>query len=176
MYFHVDPNSKAGKVILVVGLPMFAAFLYFLARESSRALGSCSWPSVVGAITESRIERITTGHGTHDDARVRFRYTVNDASYENDKIAFGLARGMLTWGHGQRLVARFPTDATVPVFYNPNNPSVSCLQPGGFGWEDGFLFFVSVTGIVCGLKTAWRGIRFVSKWIVEPPKRPAASS
>ena len=78
---------------------------------------------------------------------------------ENDTIAFGLFRGMLTWGYADSRVARYPKGRVVSVFYDPQKPEVACLEQGGLGWEDVFMFIVSVAGVLFGLKELRKVIR-----------------
>jgi len=57
VHIHVDPNSKTAKAIGMIGIPMFAAFLYFQTIDFMRASDSRSWPAVDGIILVSQVER-----------------------------------------------------------------------------------------------------------------------
>ena len=153
VFFHVDPNSKLGKAILLLGIPIFGAFLYFQLLNFSRAIRSLWWPRTSGTVTVSEIERVTTMHGTHHRANIHYDYAVAGARYQNDTIAFGLFRGMLTWGHADRKVRAYPRGQPVTVFFDPKRPNLSCLEPGGLAWEDVVMLIVSIAGLRLGAKT-----------------------
>jgi hypothetical protein len=156
---HVDPNSKAGKVILVLGIPMFVAFLWFQGVAYCRSARSLRWTSVNGVVTEAKVKDVVTQHGRHEEAKIKYAYTVNGVRHENDTIAYGLFRGMLSWGHARRVAERYPGGTPVKVFYDPQRPGVSCLEPGGLGWEDVFMCIVSLGGVIMGTKQAATWLR-----------------
>ena len=149
----VDPNSKLGRVILVIGIPLFIAFLFMQVLNGYRAFRSLSWPAADGVITVSRTEKVHTMEGAHDRPEIKYAYAVNGVAFENETIEFGLFRGILTWGYTGRNLREFPAGRGVRVYYDPGNPSVSCLRPGGVGWEDVAMFPVCVTGLFMGVKT-----------------------
>ena len=165
MFVHIDPNSRLGKVILVFGIPLFVAFLYFQVREWTDAYQSLSWPKVPGMVAASAIEWERSSHGPRSTARIQFRYEVGGSEFENKKVSFGLFRGLMTPNYAQKRAARFPPGAAVMVAYCPDDPERSCLEPGGFGWEDGFMFAVSIGGIVLGLQQLWLAYRWLMRRI-----------
>jgi hypothetical protein len=150
VFVHVDPNSKAGKVILVLGVPLFAAILAYQGMHFCRAARSLSWPSVGGVVSKSARETVYTEHGSRTEANVEYTYTVNGRRYRNDTIAFGMLRGKLTWGDADRRLAEFPVGKRVTVYYDPRRPRVACLRRGGLGWEDPLVVVVGVIGLVMG--------------------------
>lgn len=150
---YVDPDSCLGRVIMVAGVPLFVAFLVFLVVNVARSIRSHHWPAVVGSVVESRVDRSVDAQGLPQSrANVRYAYTVAGRQLENDTIAFGLFRGMLTWGYADSRVARYPKGRVVSVFYDPQKPEVACLEQGGLGWEDVFMFIVSIAGVLFGMK------------------------
>jgi hypothetical protein len=150
VYVHVDPNSKAGKVILVVGIPLFAAILAFQGVYFCRAVRSLYWPSVVGVVSKSARETVYTEHGRRAEAKIEYVYDVKGTRYRNGTIAFGMLRGKLTWGDADRRLAEFPVGRRVTVYYDPRRPRVACLRRGGLGWEDPLVVVVCVIGLVMG--------------------------
>jgi hypothetical protein len=171
MHIPVDPNSRTAKVILVIGIPLYLALLYFQILDFKHAIDSRSWHAVDGIISTSEAEKTTTSYGEHDTPKIKYRYTVQGQPHENDKVAFGLFRGMLTWGHTEKLLTHYPSGKAVKVFYCPESPGLSCLQTGGLGWEDIFMLFVGGTGVVYGTRHLVHFIRWLSHRIVTPPER-----
>jgi hypothetical protein len=120
-----------------------------------------SWPSTTGAVARSDRDRVHTLHGSHGVAKIVYVYEVNGTHYHNDKIAFGLFRGMLTWGDADRQLAEFPPGKPVTVYFDPRRPGIACLRRGGVGWEDLFMLVVSVGGLVTGTQTIRQFVKYV---------------
>ena len=57
---------------------------------------------------------------------------------------------LISDAHTRRLVSEYPQGAQVRVYYDPQNPARSVLQPGGIGTAVFFLF----TGLA--LLALWR--------------------
>jgi len=150
---YVEPDSKVGKVILVIGIPLFIALLSIQILNWSRAFRSLSWPAADGVITVSRTKKVHTMEGAHARPEIRYAYSVNGVAFENETIEFGLFRGILTWGYTARHLEAFPAGRGVPVYYDPQKPSVSCLRRGGIGWEDVLMFPVCLVGVNMGVRT-----------------------
>src|SRR6187401_3251378 len=129
MFFHVDPDSPAGKIIMVVGVPLFIAFLHFEAIAVAHTVQSRSWPVVSGVVSDARTKQVSNGHGSQSSARITFNYTVDGTSYHSTKVQFGIFHGSLTPGHASRLLRRYPTGAAVQVAYSKGDPAISCLEP-----------------------------------------------
>jgi hypothetical protein len=159
MCVHVDPNSKPGKFILVLGIPLFSALLLYEVYTATRAARSLFWDSLGGVVVEAKIEDVYTQHGKHETAKIKYAYTVRGTRYENDVISFGLFRGILTWGHARRLIARYPVGRPVTVFYDDQSPDVSCLEPGEFGIEDVGVCILAIVGLRARFNQARRSLR-----------------
>jgi hypothetical protein len=156
MYFHVDPNSKLGKGILIAGIPLWGTLMWFQLDEFQRALESKGWPIAKGTIVSSRVETKTDVHGiSHSTPKIEYRYVANGIRHDGDRIAFGIGRGELTWGYADRKVRAWPVGRVANVRYDPQQPKVSCLEPGGPGWDDATLFLLPAMGFILGLYTAF---------------------
>jgi hypothetical protein len=162
MFVHIDPDSKLAKIILVLGIPFFATVLWFQLASFSCAYRSQNWPTAGGVIAESRVERLWGIHGPHSELRIRYTYVVAGKRLQNDTVAFGLCRGCMTWGHADRKAGQYPKGRVVKVFYDPDNPELACLEPGGLGWEDGFMLLVYVSSLVLGMKE----LRNFARWLL----------
>jgi hypothetical protein len=179
VFVHIDPESRLAKVIVVAGVPLFGAMLAYAMVSFWRAGRSCAWPAADGVIVESVVERGRDMHGIpHSTAKIRYAYTVAGQRLENDTIAFGAVRGHLTWGYADGKVEKFPKGRAVPVYYDPVHPEVSCLEPGGVGWEDCFMVLVSGGGIFAGTRELRKAIRWLAaRWAaagrVDPGGLPA---
>jgi hypothetical protein len=75
MFIHIDPDSRLGRVVIVVGLPIFAALLVYQMVNFGRAFRRGGWPAAAGVIIESIVERTWDVHGLpHSKAKVFYSY------------------------------------------------------------------------------------------------------
>lgn len=162
MFVHIDPDSKLGKTIFVLGLPLYATVLWLQLLSFSRACRSLNWPAADGAIAESRVERNWGIHGPHSTLIIRYTYVAAGKRLQNDTVGFGLFRGMLTWGHADRKAGQYPKGRAVKVFYDPDNPELACLETGGVGWEDCLMLPLFAACLVLGIKE----LRNFARWLL----------
>jgi hypothetical protein len=89
---------------------------------------SKEWPTTSGTITFSQVAISTDEDGTTYYADVRFKYVVNDRWYTADTVHFGeYSSGS---GRAEEIVARYPPESRVTVYYNPDSPQTAVLEPG----------------------------------------------
>ena len=101
---------------------IFLAVIYFMRKKMAEV---SQWPSVMGVVQMSTVERRSSEDGYTDYPVVQYSYLVNGQPYQNSKLAPGPEVG----GSGARkVVAKYPAGAQVMVFYNPQNPSDAVLE------------------------------------------------
>jgi len=120
------------------------------------------WPMIEGAIVSGRVDQTQQGNGKGGGvscyrATILYRYELGAVSYQNTKISYHGTPCV----HGERgrrlaeeLIARYPANGKVTIFYDPDNPQRSCLEPGktpdGIGLmlmgAAGFIFLAMVVG------------------------------
>jgi Protein of unknown function (DUF3592) len=94
-----------------------------------------------GVILESRVDNVTVplrgSDGRAWRANIRYRYNVNGVTYESDRIAvIRPIRVFSSSGQANNLVyednlhLKYRVGRTVPVYYNPQNPSFALLERG----------------------------------------------
>jgi hypothetical protein len=108
--------------------------LYFGVESLVRARASLAWPRVEGKILSSKVERHeSTGNKgkrrTTYGAKVLYEYSLDKNIYHGSRVAYG-DYSSSDPGHAQGIVNRYPPVSTVHVYYMPNDPSVSLLEPG----------------------------------------------
>lgn len=89
-----------------------------------------SWPLAEGRVTRSR-----TGHRIfmgEDESRlyaeIKYEYTVDSNVYRGERVY----RRRHAWGESvHSFSSRFPVDATIRAYYNPENPATSHLEGAG---------------------------------------------
>jgi hypothetical protein len=167
--YHVDPNSKFGKGLMILGLPIVTVLLWFELRGLFRSYRSLNWPVSAGLISDSQVEKERV-HGVipYSTAKIRYQYNVAGQQFENDTIAFGISRGLMTWGYADRKVAKFPKGKLVGVVYDPKDPEISCLEAGGLGWEDILMLLLAISSICVSMMQLAEFLR----WFLRPRNPP----
>jgi len=110
-------------IVLVILNVIFLAVIYFMRKKMAEVN---QWPSVMGSVVMSTIERRSSGEGGYTDYPVvQYSYQVNGQAYQSSKLTPGPEVG----GSGARnVVAKYPAGAQVMVFYNPQKPSEAVLE------------------------------------------------
>jgi hypothetical protein len=109
-------------VVLFILNAIFLTIIFFMRRRMAVV---SQWPSTMGTVTMSTIDRRSSDDGYTDYPVVHYGYQVNGQSYQSAKLAPGPEVG----GTGARkVVAKYPAGAQVMVFYNPQNPSDAVLE------------------------------------------------
>jgi len=102
---------------------------------------SASWPTTEGKILTSDVNKSTTretagsgiGSGprttTSYAAAISYEYSVNGELFFSDKVSFGEMGGAAV--HAYAKTRDYPKGKRVSVFYNPDNPRIAVLEPGG---------------------------------------------
>jgi len=133
-------------IFILVG----AGVAFFGVRGLIRASASTDWPTAQGQIMASSVDRRRSsssngGSSTTYQAEILYQYSVADTAFNSNRVAYG-DYGSSSPSHARRIVNRYPVGKTVIVYYMPDNPEESLLEPGlqmqswflpGFG----FIFF-----------------------------------
>ncbi len=110
-----------GCVLLILNA-VFLGVIFFMRRRMAVV---SQWPSTMGTVMMSTVDRRSTSEGYTDYPVVQYSYQVGGQSYQSYKLAPGPEIG----GTGARkVVERYPAGAQVMVFYNPQNASDSVLE------------------------------------------------
>lgn len=113
-------------------------------NSKKKAKASGNWPSVAGLVTLSQVERSVSsdedGASYSYAPHIEYTYNVNGKNYLSKQVTFG---GLSTTGTSQKsqlTIAKFPVNAPVRVFYNPNNPHEAVLETAAGSGAKGALF------------------------------------
>ena len=105
--------------LVAVSIAIFA----LLPDERERAIATESWPAVSGEVLSSGVRR----SGRTRRASVRYAYKVGDTELVGDRIRL-LEPVSFEWA--STIASRYPTGAAVTVYYDPEQPHESVLEPG----------------------------------------------
>jgi hypothetical protein len=132
-------------IFVVVGASL--AFLGIL--RLVRAKASVDWPSTLGKVLESSVERPRSSESssTAYHATILYEYSVEGTTFSGNRVAYG-DYGSSNPSHARTIVSRYPKGKTVTVHYRPGTPEECLLEPGlkGQSWVlpgGGLLFFAA---------------------------------
>jgi len=133
-----------GFVLLILNA-IFLGVIFFMRRRMAVV---SQWPSTMGTVMMSTVDRRSTSEGYTDYPVVQYSYQVGGQSYQSYKLAPGPEVG----GTGARkVVARYPAGAQVMVFYNPQNASDSVLERKAPAQWLMWLLLVIFDCVLCGV-------------------------
>ena len=117
-----------GLIVLIMGLLMTLVYGSMYQAD----LKSRTWPSVPGRILSDRVEK-RRSHSRNGDStfympKIQYSYQVAGADHTGEKIANAIFYSQTRKGL-DRLKKRYPAGIEVKVFYDPQNPTQSVLQP-----------------------------------------------
>ncbi|MBP7902202.1 MAG: DUF3592 domain-containing protein [Spirochaetes bacterium] len=142
-------KKKVGyKIIIGMILTLLSIkSLYWVGSESFLSIKSEKWPHVQGIVNRQYpvLERIR-GNSSHVP-KIRYNYQVEGKMYVSEKIGFPNQKK--TKSQLGEMYRKYQIGNSVDVFYNPEDPKVSCLEPGNFDYF--FFFMIGSVGILFGL-------------------------
>lgn len=138
-------------IFLLIGVGL--TFWGWTILQNARA--SASWPTADGKVTKSEVTRSTDAEGSDSySPEVTYTYSVNNTGFSNDTIKFGEnSYGSRNKANG--IAAGYPIGKSVTVYYDPEKPERSVLEPGvsagsyiviGIG-----VFFILLTLIIASI-------------------------
>lgn len=108
--------------VLVLLNAIFLGIIFFMRRRMATV---SQWPSTMGTVNASYLERRSSSDGSTDYPVVQYSYQVAGQTYQSTKLAPGPEIGGTGAG---KVVGRYPVGAQVMVFYNPQSPSEAVLE------------------------------------------------
>lgn len=112
-------------IFLAVGLGLVITGI----SNIKSARESMTWPATKGVILKSEVKTSRSDDSTTYGADISYEYQVNKQTYTGNKVTFGDVSTSKR-SRAEKIVDRFPVEKTVDVFYNPEDPKSSVLEPG----------------------------------------------
>jgi len=116
-------------VILTLALPVFLYGTFYVARGILRGLRSVAWRETSGVITLAKVERYYRGKDLAKEMlHLSYTYTVDGVVREGTRVSFK----SYPWffGNLSKLVAQYPEERPVVVYYDPLKPESAVLEKG----------------------------------------------
>jgi Protein of unknown function (DUF3592) len=133
----------SGILVIVVG----ALMLYLELAPERMVRRSQTWLSTHGVVTIFRAGCISGGRAASCSVRLRYRYQVAGQELENGRITFN-DDNLDTSDEVREYRARYAVGQTVPVFYDPGEPTSAVLERTAF-WSLRYLF-VGAAAVLVG--------------------------
>lgn len=151
---NANPISM-GIIFAIIGA---AVFFLFALPPLQYSIASKTWPSVPGTITRSEVDVWKRDGKTHYEPDIAYSYTVDGKKYSSAKITVGDAPLDNNVSAAKRLQAEYPVGTEVPVYYDPELPGSSALEPGTKAGDYMLAGFAAIFFLV-GLFALNRGIK-----------------
>lgn len=115
-------------IFFLVFFAIGAVPLYLGWRARRLADAVKRWPSVSGTLLVCELVSTndSDGPGLFHEVRVCYRYSVQGIEYESSRVAFAYGATKQEAMH-QRIYERLKSGSTVPVYYDPQQPSLAAL-------------------------------------------------
>ena len=151
--------GPGGTIVVGVILIVIGILSAFVLGHSNMKEGdaSSSWPHVEGVISVSEV----TSEGTHVESTSRYHtkiiydYVVENKTFTSDRLDFRLGGHTYDRVEARAIVAQYPKGKKIAVYYKPEDPSLSCLEPG---LRVGGAFSVGIGCILIGIIVVASGI------------------
>ncbi len=142
---------KIMRAVLSILMAVGAGVAVYGIRTGFESMGSKNWHSVPGIILVSKVERPPAGGRNDQHAKIIYEYLVAGRKYRGSRVSFRQSSGFVS-EDPTRILAKYPQDSSVKVYYDPTSPKSSVLEPGfepmslipvGVG---AFLFMIALMG------------------------------
>lgn len=110
--------------LLILG-GLFGVAVFLLTWQGNAAR---SWPSTKGRVLISEVHKLHRGPKFF--ARVRYEYTIRRKTFKRRMITFGDIFTSHTHSYCKEKTDRYPQGEEVTVYYHPDMPGISVLEPG----------------------------------------------
>ncbi len=122
-----------GGFFLLITLAVGVALVLWGARSKKKAGASLQWPATSGTITASEVRQ---GTNTDEDGlttyyyfpHVEYSYSIAGQTFNSKQISFGGRQGFNSPTNVQTIVAKYPINSIVQVFYNPQKQAEAVLE------------------------------------------------
>ena len=139
-------KKKKNEPILpkLILLCLFAWFIKVSISAFLLGIMSMTWPSTEGIVLEKSLAGKQVEKGTLYKPEIKYQYSVNNKSYNGNKIAFSIFIFGKDWA--TTIINKYNPNDKIQIFYNPNDPQTSCIKPGPEIWASAYTL-VSLGGI-----------------------------
>lgn len=125
-------RMKIGRTAIIISLSFCALLAFHYYQTVAVAFFySPVWPKARGNVIKSYVRIASSTRSAHNNVmpEVVYVYSVDGVNYEGNKIFFLEDGRGSAWS--KKKVEKYKVEQQIEVFYNPQDPSISVLEPGG---------------------------------------------
>jgi len=120
--------------ISLVFMAIGGGLLFYARNVARKAQQSLSWPATEGVISHAAVlfrtrDSAQANNAADYRADIAYRFKVKGRDYTSSQITL-MDYSSSSSANAEGIVTRYPDGSTVKVFYNPQDPSESVLEPG----------------------------------------------
>jgi len=132
------PLTTSGKLIIILASLAGLFLTLFATNNAVNAYKTKSWPTTVGTVFSSEVVR-----SSRYVPKVVYTYDVDTNAYSSERIRLKDMAQYKKRDDAELVANKYPVNAKVKVYYNPNNVSEAILEPGIKG-EHIFMFLIGL--------------------------------
>ncbi|MFK7805087.1 MAG: DUF3592 domain-containing protein [Anaerolineae bacterium] len=118
------------EIVFIVMLLIAAFMLSVGGFRAYEAYSSQAWPTAEGLVLVSRVETLGDSAGSRAyRSRIRYVYEAGLGTFEGDRIGPDPSEKLELRSEAEAELTPYPKDAIISVYYNPNRPQRSMLEP-----------------------------------------------
>ena len=131
-------SKVVAEIFFILGVLLSAFFVWQLVK----GVRARKWPTTEGRVLESQVTKETSyddgSSSTTYGAEISYRYEVDGEEYNSKRRSFADYRSS-NLRRAEKIVARYVPGGLVTVYYRPDQPDDSVLEPG---MSAGFFVFL----------------------------------
>jgi hypothetical protein len=151
-------NANPVTLGIIFALVGGALFFLFALPPLQYSMASRSWPTVSGTVTRSDVDVWKSDGKTHYQPDIAYAYFVDGRKYSSSKITVGDPPLDNSVAPAKRMQAKYPVGEEVLVYYDPELPESSALEPGTKS-GDYLLAAICALFFISGLLVLYRGLK-----------------
>lgn len=127
-------------------------------EQYTHAKTMANWPTAIGRVTKSSVEPVAEGGDARWRPFVQYAYVANGQTIISNGVSLATARDTYDDADARAIVAAYPPNTGVVVFYNPDNVVDAVIEHSlpRFAWLSLFAGLILVSGGGARLLMAYR--------------------
>ena len=123
-------TKLVAEIFLIVGVLLGG----FLLWQLIKGMKAKNWPTAQGRVIDSRVSTSVSydddgDRSTTYGAEISYSYDIDGYEYRGNRRSFA-DYSSSNRRRAEKIIARFAPGVDVPVYYNPEDPEKSVLEPG----------------------------------------------
>lgn len=170
-------HARTRRLAIVLGMILIASSVFLLIAGGSAistAARAVNWPKTSGEVIGSEFSRRSMADTMEQYIiTIRYQYSVNGTTYTSDYIGWTRRFDVVSFRHqAEERVAQYPPGTPIYVFYNPEDPQQSALDPGTGAGPESIMIGLPLLG--AGIYAVWWAVK--QRDLLDPaPAKPLSS-